>query len=154
MSVSLNTSLVLAVDANVLIGELLSDRGLAFVQHPGLYFMAAEYTLAEVREKVPLRIEKLVAVGMVKPEEASGRLAATLSVVERRVRPVPLDVYQAYEAEARDRIPHDPDDWHTVALALTFDIAVCTNDKRHFFGCGVAVWSTDIPRRHIAAGRV
>jgi hypothetical protein len=60
--------------------------------------------------------------------------------------------YGAYEAEARDRIPRDPNDWPTVALALARGIGIWTVDQ-DFFGCGVPVWTTVTLRTHLAAGR-
>ena len=51
-----------------------------------------------------------------------------------------------YEADARLRIPDDPDDWHTVALAMATNTAIWTLDQKHFFGCGMAVWNTKILR--------
>lgn len=47
--------------------------------------------------------------------------------------------YEAYEAEARDRVPGDPDDWHTVALALA---------------CGTEIRTNETLRRRLAAGRL
>lgn len=46
-----------------------------------------------------------------------------------------------YENEGRLRIPDDPDDWPTIALALATYSDIWTED-RHFFGCGIAVWRT------------
>ena len=51
-------------------------------------------------------------------------------------------LYALFEQDARRRIPRDPDDWHTVALALTLGADIWTQDK-DFLGCGVATWTTD-----------
>jgi len=50
--------------------------------------------------------------------------------------------YAEYIDEARWRIPRDPDDVPTVALALALDCGIWTAD-RDFFGCGLPVWTTD-----------
>jgi predicted nucleic acid-binding protein len=44
--------------------------------------------------------------------------------------------YIHLETEARNRIPRDSDDWHTVALALEMDAAIWTQDC-DFLGVGV-----------------
>lgn len=54
--------------------------------------------------------------------------------------------YAAYEAEARQRIPNDPDDWHTVALAMATKTVIWTLDQKHFFGCGMTIWNTRVLR--------
>ena len=54
-------------------------------------------------------------------------------------------LYAALEDEARRRILRDPDDWHTVALALRLGAAIWTQDG-DFLGCGVPTWTTDILR--------
>jgi len=45
------------------------------------------------------------------------------------------------ETVARRRIPRDPDDWPTVALALVLEAHIWTHDH-DFLGCGVATWTT------------
>ena len=42
------------------------------------------------------------------------------------------------------RIPGDPDDWHTVAVAMATATAIWTLDQKHFFGCGMAIWNTKV----------
>ena len=51
-------------------------------------------------------------------------------------------IYASFEQDARERIPRDPDDWPTVALALFLGVDIWTQDK-DFLGCGVATWTTD-----------
>lgn len=46
-----------------------------------------------------------------------------------------------FEDDARRRIP-DPDDVPTGALALATGAAIWSVD-RHFWGCGIAVWTTE-----------
>ena len=60
--------------------------------------------------------------------------------------------YGHHDVEAGDRVPRDPNDWPTVALAMTSGIGIWTSD-RDFFGCGVPVWTTETLLTHLAAGR-
>ncbi|MDJ0690039.1 MAG: PIN domain-containing protein [Xenococcaceae cyanobacterium MO_188.B32] len=70
-------------------------------------------------------------------------------MAEAKVFVVPHEVYAAYETIARNRIPRDPNDWFTVALALTLEAAIWTSDN-DFLGCGVATWTTDTLLTHLA----
>jgi predicted nucleic acid-binding protein len=88
-------------------------------------------------------------VNLVRRELAFAEATALLS---ERVTVVPEDGYSRYEAEARDRIPRDPNDWPTVALALSLGIGIWTNDY-DYFGCGVPVWTTQTLLTHLASGR-
>jgi predicted nucleic acid-binding protein len=60
--------------------------------------------------------------------------------------------YGEHEAAARDRIPRDPNDWPTVALALSLGIGIWTNDY-DYFGCGIPVWTTQTLLTHLSTGR-
>jgi predicted nucleic acid-binding protein len=84
---------MLVVDTNILVGELLRQRGRQLIEHPALTLVA----------------------------ESS---------------------YSHLETEARNRIPRDPDDWHTVALALEMNTAIWTQDC-DFLGCGCPTWTTE-----------
>jgi hypothetical protein len=55
-------------------------------------------------------------------------------------------LYAPLEREARRRIPDDPDDWHTVAVAMATKTAIWTLDQKHFFGCGMTTWNTKVLR--------
>ncbi len=56
---------------------------------------------------------------------------------------IPAEAYAELEATARARIPADPNDWPSVALALALDTGIWTED-RDFFGSGLATWRTPI----------
>ena len=45
-------------------------------------------------------------------------LKIAFDTVKENIHQVALSEYQDFEREALRRIPRDPDDWHTVALAL------------------------------------
>jgi predicted nucleic acid-binding protein len=52
------------------------------------------------------------------------------------------DAYAHLEPVARRRVPRDPNDWPTVALALLLDAAILTGDH-DFLGCGCPTWTID-----------
>jgi predicted nucleic acid-binding protein len=47
-------------------------------------------------------------------------------------------------------VPRDPNDWPTVALALTLDCDIWTTDAA-FLGCGVPTWTTETLGPHLEA---
>jgi hypothetical protein len=49
---------------------------------------------------------------------------------------------------SRPRIPRDPDDWPTVALALAVDAGIWTRDA-DFLGCGLPTWITETLLAHL-----
>lgn len=82
--------------------------------------------------------------------ETAGRelLEGARGLVEARVSRVPALAYDHLREEALARIPRDPDDWHTIALALALDADIWTTDE-DFLGCGVATWTTDTFAIHL-----
>jgi predicted nucleic acid-binding protein len=63
---------------------------------------------------------------------------ATLHELRESMSRVPLEVYERFEAGARERlVRRDPDDWPILAAALALECAIWTED-RDFFGVGVA----------------
>jgi predicted nucleic acid-binding protein len=53
------------------------------------------------------------------------------------------------EAIARRRIPRDPNDWPTVALAIALNAGILTNDC-DFLGCGCPTWTVETLRAELA----
>ncbi len=76
------------------------------------------------------------------PDSAVAVLEAPVALAELRVAVVPEAVYAHLESPARARVPRDPDDWPTVALALALGADIWTQDS-DFLDCGVATWTTD-----------
>ena len=53
------------------------------------------------------------------------------------------EVYERFEADARERLGRgDPDDWPILTAALALECAIWTED-RDFFGVGIATWTSD-----------
>lgn len=76
-------------------------------------------------------------------------LARAIAVISGAIAVVRGARFQDRLEEARWRLPADPRDTPTVALALSLDAGVWTDD-RDFFGCGLPVWSTRVLRRYLA----
>jgi predicted nucleic acid-binding protein len=55
------------------------------------------------------------------------------------------EMYASFEETARRRVPRDPQDWPTVALALLLDAAILTGDH-DFLGCGCPTWTVETLR--------
>jgi predicted nucleic acid-binding protein len=73
---------------------------------------------------------------------------AAQAAVAVSVRQVPQSIYVSVEAIARERIPRDPDDWPTVALALVLEAGIWTHDA-DFLGCGVPTWTVETLTAHV-----
>jgi predicted nucleic acid-binding protein len=138
----------LAVDASTLVAEALRRRGRALLAHPTLDLFVAAGAWNETEHELRRRVVELVAHGHLDEPTATALLDEVLRVLAQRIILVPFEVYADYLELARLRIPRDPNDTPTVALALALDGAIWTGD-RDFFGCGVAVWITDTLQVHL-----
>lgn len=131
----------LAVDANILVGELIRARGRELIARPQLELYIAESAWEEACHELSERIGAMVQKGVFSAQVGQNLLANAIALAEARVSLVPHQVYAAYETIARARIPRDPNDWCTVALALVLNGGIWTND-RDFLGCGLPTWTT------------
>lgn len=132
----------LVVDANVLVGELTRRRGQDSIAHASLDLAIAERAWSEAQHELRRRIGLMQRRGVLSPDAGDLLLATGVALANRWLTVRPVSEYEDYEASARRRIPRDPDDWPTVALALALDAAIWTHDNA-FLGCGVATWTTD-----------
>lgn len=127
---------VIALDANILIRAILGKRVPLLLSRYGnqVSFFTAAICYEEVRTHLPTILQKRdlpVAPFM----EAIGVLAKVVS-------PIGEDIYTKYEAEAKRRVQKtDINDWPLIALALSLNCPIWTED-RDFFGTGVATWQT------------
>ena len=78
--------------------------------------MAAPWS--EARYELARRAELYAARRGLDSQGLMDLLAAAVSVAEVHIQVVTLETYRAFKETARLRIPRDPDDWPTVALAL------------------------------------
>jgi predicted nucleic acid-binding protein len=142
----------LASDASALVAEALRDRGRRLISHSDLNLYAAPPTWSETVHEIGRRLDAMVLRGRILPLQRDLAFAEAMALLSAKVIVVPEEEYGEFEAEARDRVPRDPNDWPTVALALSLGCGVWTNDQ-DFFGCGVPVWTTETLLTHVAAGR-
>jgi predicted nucleic acid-binding protein len=144
--------MIVVVDASILVAELLRKRGRELFGHPELICVVAEEQWSEAEHEIDKRLGVLADRGVFSPEQV-GRLREDIrSLIENHVLAViPNDVYKARETEARRRIPRDPADWPTVALALELDAAILTGDN-DFLGCGSPTWTVETLLAELAQG--
>ncbi len=140
----------LVVDASVLVAELLRARGRARLAHPGLELFIPEEMWGEVRHELPGRVRRVATRAGLAPDAGDALLAAGLRAVEANVGVILAVSYAPLEAEARGRVPRDPRDWPTVALALALGAGIWTEDG-DFLGCGLPTWTTATLARRLGA---
>ena len=132
---SLQTSLpgVVAADANVVLSSLIGGRArLVFAATSTIRVVGADAVAAEVARHLP-------AIAARRGLDAQLLLAA-LSVAP--IEWVPEPEYIANRAQAERRIAYrDPEDWPTVALALSRSIPIWSQDK-DMDDSGVPTYST------------
>ncbi|MGL5079510.1 MAG: PIN domain-containing protein [Waterburya sp.] len=138
----------LVVDANILVAELIRERGRKLIARPELELYMAEQAWSETTYELNKRIEKMIDRGVFSSSVGQNLLKNAIALAEARVAIVPHEVYSDYETVARNRIPRDPNDWFTVALALALVAAIWTLDY-DFLGCGIATWTTDTLLTHL-----
>lgn len=132
----------IVVDANILVSEVLRQRGQTLLAVPTLELYVAEHAWAEAQYEVPRRAALIERQGRIAPSTGEALAVAAVTAITAHVRQVPATAYAAREAEARQRIPRDPTDWPTVAAALTLDAAIWTRDN-DFLGCGLPTWTSE-----------
>ncbi len=145
--------MLLVVDANVLVSELLRVRGRELIENPALTLRVSEEALGETLHELRSRAARIVEQGRATREAADVMLEDAASAVERGVAPVPPETYDAFKERAAYRIPRDPDDIPSVALALALGgnegrCGIWTGDN-DFLGCGIPTWTTDTLLAHL-----
>lgn len=139
----------LVVDASVLVGEVLRSRGLALLGHPGLMLFQPEHAAGETAHELRRRTDRMAHSGRTTPQRASALLENALHFAASNVMVLGHGDYSPREAEARRRIPRDPNDWPLVALALHLgEVPILTTDG-DFLGCGLPTWTPDTLRAHL-----
>jgi predicted nucleic acid-binding protein len=132
----------LVVDANVLVGELLRERGQDLLEHIDLHLMIAPRAANEAHYELQRRVDAMVRQGRIGEDRGALLIQAANGIIQRRLLVIPASIYESVEVQARLRIRRDPDDWPTVAVALAIGAGIWTNDQ-DFCGCGLPVWSTE-----------
>ncbi|MBI3977481.1 MAG: nucleotide-binding protein, PIN domain-containing protein [Chloroflexi bacterium] len=140
----------LVVDASTLVAEVLRARGRKLLAHSSLDLAVAADAWSETEHELSKRVALLVERGYLEPASAIQLLDEALATIAARVTLVASEIYADRLAEARQRVPRDPRDAPTIALALTLDCGIWTGDH-DFFGCGLPVWITETLLRHVEA---
>jgi len=144
----------LVVDANILVAELIRlSRGRELIVHPALELYVAEKAWDEACYELKRRVATMVQKGIFSQDSGQLLLDNAMTLAEAKVSLIPHEVYASRETIARARIPRDPDDWPTVALALVMSAAIWTLDK-DFLGCGLPTWTTDTFLTHLATEEI
>ncbi len=139
----------LVVDANIFVGELLRQRGKELIEDEDLSLVISHSASDEARYEIPKRFAAMVArVGM--SRETADALIGDINEASRKVRIMPEEVYRDRLEEARERVPRDPDDAPTIALALGEERTGIWTMDGDFLGCGVPVWTTETLRARLS----
>ncbi|MGH3089125.1 MAG: PIN domain-containing protein [Rubrobacteraceae bacterium] len=145
--------MLLVVDASVFVAELLRRRGQRLMRDPRLDLTVSERAYEEALHELPKRADAIVDQGRMTRETINAVLQDAIELTEREVTVVPRDAYAHRIEQAAYRIPRDPDDAPTVALALALGgdegrCGIWTQDA-DFLGCGIPTWTTDTLLAHL-----
>lgn len=127
----------IVLDANILVRAVLGKKvqGLLEQYVSTTQFFTPDQCYLDAQKYLPPLFEKR----NLSPQEALNvleQLTCLIEVVEQ-------DLYSFYEETAKQRIAlRDLNDWSVVALALTLNCPIWTEDT-DFFGAGVATWTSD-----------
>lgn len=132
----------LVIDANILVAELIRQRGRELILHPAWELYIPEKQWEESCYELEKRINIMINKGVFSSSTGQNLLQDALKFAQTKIALIPFEFYSDYQKIAIDRIPRDPNDWQTVALALSLDASIWTHDQ-DFFGCGIATWTTD-----------
>ena len=139
---------LLVLDASSAVAEALRVRGLALFQDVRLELHMSEAAWSETRHELRRRVGVIGARQGFLEEELEALYTAALGTLETCLHIIPVEAYAPYEETARARVPADPNDWPSAALALALDTGIWTED-RDFFGSGLATWHTPVLQYHL-----
>lgn len=141
--------MIVVADASVLVGELLRKRGRELLLRPELQVLVAEDQWSETQHELSRRLGIMESTGRLSPENRRELEEAVQGLIEAKaIDVISRSMYAPFEATARRRIPRDPQDWPTVALALLLDAGILTGDN-DFLGCGCPTWTVETLLREL-----
>lgn len=132
-----DTTRVLVLDANILLRAVLGTRVRSLIETycDDVPLFIPAHCVGEVREYLPSLCAR-----------RNWELSPSLDLLDTLltlVRVVDDSFCADFEEQARRRIgSRDIDDWPVVALALSLEAPIWTEDT-DFFGSGVATWTTE-----------
>jgi predicted nucleic acid-binding protein len=133
----------LVVDASLLVAEVLRKKGQERLLHPELTLYMAEPTWQEVLHELARRQEVFVAQGKLSAESSARLVRDSLRLAEQSIYVMSERWLEPFKEEALWRVPRDPTDWPSVALAIVLNAGIWTQDQ-DYFGCGLPTWTTDV----------
>ena len=132
----------LAVDANILIGELLRKRGRWLLAQDTFKLYVTEKAWDETQYELRRRTAAIAQRYGLSAEQQQQLVDSAVDFGAGVLELMPTTDIKDYLPEATIRIPRFPTDAGTVALALCVGADIWTNDN-DFLGCGVATWTTE-----------
>lgn len=143
--------MIIVADASVLVAELIRVRGWALFRDAAISLFVAEEQWGETQYEIERRLRHLRERVLVPEEQiASIRHEIEALIDDHAIDVVERHAYGELEAIARRRIPRDPNNWPTVALALALGADILTEDH-DFLGCGVATWTFETLRDELTS---
>lgn len=131
--------------------EVLRVRGRKLLTHPALDLAVAADAWSEAEHELRKRVALLIKRGHLEAAAAGELLDAAVASIANRAILAPRETYAGHLEEALRRVPRDPRDAPTVALALAMECGIWAGDF-DYFGCGVPVWTTATLRAHLETG--
>ncbi len=133
----------LVIDANILIRSVLGTRTRALLEHyceRATFFVPAS-ALGEAEEHLAELVAKRGG-DIALATKLLRTLAALTEVLQE-------ETYVEHRQEAIELLARrDPEDWPVLAAALAIGCPIWSEDN-DFFGCGVAVWTSDRVERYL-----
>jgi predicted nucleic acid-binding protein len=130
----------LVVDANILIRAVLGEKVITLLRRhvQTTYFVTVTEAFEDAEQHIPGIIRRSGG-----NEEEVATALQKLTALHEYVQTVSVTVLAHLELVARKRLQgRDEEDWLYLALALLLKCPIWTEDT-DFFGCGVAVWTSD-----------
>jgi predicted nucleic acid-binding protein len=142
---------LIVVDANILVSELLRQRGRPILRRPELELSLPEDQWGEADHEMTMRLERMVTRNRLLPQRVAEIRADMDKTINEHISIVPRALYGHLKEAALRRVPRDARDWAPVALAMAIDAAILTEDS-DFLGCGVATWTMATLRAELEQG--
>ena len=99
----------------------------------------------EVEKHLPRLIERKLAAQGFGPEDIALGLTSGQQLwknFQNALIVLEEEAYSPFEYRARRRVPHDPNDWPCVALALALGASILTDNVRHLGRSAIGVWDS------------
>ena len=141
--------MIIVADASVLVAQLLRQQGRVLLADPRLDVVVAAEQWDETLHEITRRLAVIVRQGRLTTDQAD-QLSTQIPALptEHAIEVISRDFYEHMEAAARRRVPRDPNDWPTVALAMVLNAGILTGDH-DFLGCGCPTWTVETLRAEL-----